>query len=101
MNDITYLIVRCIVIILATIVSVYVIPYIKQKLTDAQYKDLLEIITIAVQAVEQTMEGGQVKKEEVVKFVSVYLMNHKIDITPEQLDKLIESAVYVLKQNQK
>lgn len=101
MNDITYLIVRCVVVVLATIVSVYVIPYIKQKLSESQYRDLLDVITTAVQAVEQTMEGGQVKKEEVVKFVSVYLMNHKIDITPEQLDKLIESAVYVLKQNQK
>lgn len=101
MNDITYLIVRCIVVVLATIISVYVIPYIKSKLDDAKYKDLLEAIKTAVQAVEQTMEGGQVKKEEVVKYISVYLMQHKIDITPDQLDKLIESAVYVLKQSKK
>lgn len=101
MNDVMYLIVRCIVVVLATIISVYVIPYIKSKLDDAKYKDLLEAIKTAVQAVEQTMEGGQVKKEEVVKYISVYLMQHNIDITPEQLDKLIESAVYVLKQNKK
>lgn len=101
MNDVTYLIVRCVVIVLATIISAFVIPYIKAKLNDMQYKDLLEVIKVAVQAVEQTMQGGEVKKEEVVKFVSVYLMQHKIDITPEQLDKLIESAVYVLKQEQK
>lgn len=101
MNDITYLIVRCIVVLLATIISAYVIPYIKSKLDEVKYKNLLEAIKTAVQAVEQTMEDNQEKKTEVVNVISTYLMIHNIDITPNQLDRLIESAVYVLKQNKK
>lgn len=101
MNDITYLIVRCIVVLLATIISAYVIPYIKSKLDEAKYKNLLEAIKTAVQAVEQTMEDNQEKKTEVVNVISTYLMTHNIDITPNQLDRLIESAVYVLKQEKK
>ena len=101
MNDIIYLIVRCIVVILATFLSVYVIPFLKAKVQQMTDVKLLEAIKSAVQAAEQTMIGGEVKKEEVVRYMQEWLNQHNISITFEQLDKLIESAVYALKQAKK
>jgi hypothetical protein len=57
-------------------------------------------VEIAVRAAEQTIKGsgqGAIKKDEVINFVTSWMISHGIQISAEQLDQLIECAVYNLK----
>lgn len=59
------------------------------------------MVALAVRAAEQTITGqgqGAVKKAEVIKFVSEWLYGKGINITEDELDQLIEAAVYSMKQ---
>lgn len=59
------------------------------------------MVEIAVKAAEQTIKGsgqGAVKKDEVIKFVSKWMIAHGVLITEEQLDQLIEAAVFNMKR---
>jgi LL-H family phage holin len=100
MNDITFNILKIVITIATALISAYVIPLLKEKLKDAKYQSLLEIVGIAVRAAEQTIKGsgqGAVKKDEVITFVTDWMVRHGISITQDQLDQLIECCVYNLK----
>lgn len=101
MNDLTFNILKIIVSVATVLISAYVIPLLKEKLNDSKYQRLLEMVEIAVRAAEQTIKGsgqGAIKKEEVVAFVSTWMVSHGINISDSQLDQLIEAAVWQLKQ---
>lgn len=102
MNDLTFNILKIVVAVATVFISAYVIPLLKEKLNDSRYNRLLDMVEIAVRAAEQTIKAdGAVKKDEVVKFVTEWMLAHGIAITQEQLDQLIECAVYNLKQEAK
>lgn len=102
MNELTFNILKIVVAVATVFISAYVIPLLKEKLNDSRYNRLLEMVEIAVRAAEQTIKAdGAVKKDEVVKFVTQWMLAHGIAITQEQLDQLIECAVYNLKQEAK
>ena len=96
MYELTFMILKIVVSVSAALISAFVIPLLKEKITDIRYKRLLDMVEVAVRAAEQTMgEGhGHIKKDEVFKFVTDWMMSHGIKITEEQLDQLIEAAVY-------
>ena len=97
MNDVTFNILKIVVTVATALISAYVIPLLKAKLQEAKYARLLEMVEIAVRAAEQTIKGsgmGNVKKDEVVKFVTEWMLDHGIHITQDQLDQLIEAAVF-------
>ena len=99
MNEITLTITRCIVAIVAALISAYVIPYIKRLSQKEEYQRIVEMIETAVYAAEQTIKGdgkGKEKKEIVVQYACEWLNQHGISISEEQLDALIECAVYNL-----
>lgn len=101
MNDLLFDVLKIVVTVATALISIYVVPLLKEKLADAKYTRLLEMVEIAVRAAEQTIQGsgqGKYKKEEVISFVSSWMFKHGIIITEEQLDNLIEAAVYQLKQ---
>ena len=104
MNDLTFNILKIVIAVATVFVSAYVIPLLREKLHDSKYQRLLEMVEIAVRAAEQTIKGskqGPYKKDEVVKFVTDWMIAHGISITQDQLDQLIECAVYNLKQEAK
>ena len=99
MNDITFNILKIVVTVATALISAYAIPLLKEKLKDAKYQRLLEIVEIAVRAAEQTIKGsgqGAIKKDEVINFVTSWMISHGIEISEEQLDQLIEAAVWQL-----
>ena len=99
MNDLTFNILKIIVSVATVLISVYVIPLLKEKLNESKYQRLLDMVEIAVRAAEQTIKAdGSVKKDQVIEFVSYYMAQHGIAISHDQLDQLIECAVYNLKQ---
>jgi LL-H family phage holin len=102
MNELTFNILKIVVAVATVFISAYVIPLLKEKLNDSRYNRLLDMVEIAVRAAEQTIKAdGAVKKDEVVKFVTQWMLAHGIAITQEQLDQLIECAVYNLKMEAK
>ena len=72
MIDITPVI-NAVIALLAAGVSVFLIPWIKSKTTDAQRKELLEWVKIGVAAAEQLYKGqgrGEEKKKYVLEFLA-------------------------------
>ena len=99
MNDLTFNILKIVVAVATTMISVYVLPLLKEKLREAKYARLLEMVEVAVRAAEQTIKGsgmGSVKKDEVLKYVTKWMVDHGIQVTQEQLDQLVEACVYQL-----
>lgn len=97
MNDLTFNILKIVVSVATVFISLYVIPLLKEKLSEAKYQRLLEMVDTAVRAAEQTIKGsgqGAVKKEQVLESVSFWMLQHGVDITMEQLDELIEAVVF-------
>ena len=99
MNDVTFNILKIVVSVVFAIVSAFVIPLLKEKLQDMRYTRLLEIVEVGVRAAEQTIKGsgqGAHKKDEVINFVTAWMLSHGIMITDDQRDQLIEAAVYAM-----
>ena len=101
MDEFTMMILKVVISVCAALITYYVVPYIKALKEDARYQSVIEMIEIAVRAAEQVIRGegqGALKKAEVVKFVSEWLERNGIGIMEDQLDQLIEAAVYAMKQ---
>lgn len=97
MIDITDLLGAIIVLIL-TLVANKFIPYLKQKTTEKQYENIKMWVKIAVQAAEMVFHEsglGAKKKQYVIDF----LVSKGITVNFDELDAMIESAVFELKQN--
>lgn len=104
MNDLTFNILKIVVSVVMALIAYYAIPYIKRRIESDKYKELLEMIDIAVQAAEQSIKGkgmGTLKKENVTTFIKSWLAQVGLNITDEQLDQLIEAAVFELNKGRK
>lgn len=99
MNDVTFIILKLVVSVCAALVTVYLIPYIKTLREDKRYAQALDIVQTAVRAAEQSLknESGEFKKSEVLTFCAHWMDEHGIYISQEQLDHLIECAVFQMK----
>ena len=81
--------------IIGTITTYYLAPYLKQRTTAQQREDIDFWVRIAVAAAEQIFDipkSGEKKKQ----FVLQYLNELNIKVTEQELDVLIEAAVYEL-----
>ena len=99
MNDILFNVLLVVVMVLSILLTTYVIPFLKAKIKNSEYDALLDTVFRAVRAAEQkiTESGmGQVKKAQVIAYVKNWLEARKITITEEQLDTLIEAAVFIM-----
>ena len=103
MNEITSIILKIVVGILFALITRYLIPYLKTLRDDARWKRLVDMVETAVFAAEQTIKdpkSGSEKKEMVLKFVSDWFVKQGIDVTPDEIDKLIEAAVKKMKDEE-
>lgn len=101
MDNMTMMILKLVISVCAALITAYTVPYLKTLKNDARYERMLDMVALAVRAAEQTITGsgqGAVKKAEVIKFVSEWLYGKGINITEDELDQLIEAAVYSMKQ---
>jgi len=102
MNDVTFIILKLVISVCAALITAYVIPYIKTLRQDKRYASLLDMVEIAVKAAEQSLknETGEFKKSEVLAFVAHWMDEKGIYISTEQLDQLVEAAVFAMKQGE-
>ncbi len=95
MKDFTQLF-EAIITLLVVLITTFVIPYIKTKINADDLAEAKKWTKIAVQTAEMiyTESGmGQKKKNYVLNFLAAY----GITYDEEQINALIESAVYELK----
>lgn len=93
--------VKVIIPILGAIITYLIVPIIKQKTTKEQRENIYNLVKIAVQAAEQMHDAGLIKvpkKEYVINFLTSKGIN--ITIQEQELDVLIEAAVYELNKAQ-
>lgn len=81
---------------LIAVVAAALLPWLKERIGAEKLKNLWKLICIAVQAAEQVFGGGNgdKKKEYALAYLDDIGVTAKVE--PEQLDALIEAAVYEL-----
>ena len=92
--DIT-IIVGAVITIAVALITGLLIPYIKGKMTEQQFKNLEKWTKIAVKAVEQAYKEpsmGGAKKQDVIDF----LQKKGLVIDMDEVDKMLEANVWDL-----
>ncbi len=86
-------ILTAIIALIGAIITYYVIPVLKGKISAEQWNEMVKWVKIAVAAAEQMKEAGiiTVPKKD---FVTAFLKDKGVTITDSELDALIEAAVY-------
>lgn len=90
-----------IITVLGIVITRNVIPYIKSLIKDSEYATIYDIVETAVKAAEQKCKApkqGKAKKAEVYNYVSRWLDARGIRLTEDDLDRLIEAAVYSMNE---
>ena len=99
MNDIVSKILELVIVVLVVFITRYAIPWLKSNTAINENTILIDLVNAAVMYAEQTLTGGELKKSVVVEFLKKELANKGIDITDEQINALVEAAVFAMKQN--
>lgn len=100
MSDNIFKLLLSIIPVIGAIVTYFVIPYFKSKVSDTDLERIKKWTDTAVKAAELMFAGeslGDSKKEYVVDFLVDLMNKEKIIITEDQLNALIEAAVLELK----
>lgn len=89
-------IIEIVVALLSALVTTFLIPYIKKKMSAEKFSELQRWVGIAVEAAEQIYgsKTGNKKKEYVVNF----LLSKGIVVDVDSVSALIEAEVYKLSQ---
>lgn len=99
MADITFEILKLIVMVCTALVTAYVIPWIRKKVGDENISVIADWTQKAVWYAQQTMSAssGAMRKQYVMGFLKEIVQKNKIPITDEQLEILVEAAVKELR----
>ena len=89
-------VIQAVTVLLAAIITTFVVPYIKNKTTAAQQSQINAWVKIAVSAAEQIYNGPG-KGADKKAYVLTWLRQRGVTVDEPQLDALIEAAVYELK----
>ena len=90
-------IVEAVIALAMAIVTCVLVPLIKSKTTLSQRQELMEWVTIAVNAAEQLYQGSG-RGAEKKMYVQAWLRERNIVIDDTEIDAMIESAVLELKK---
>lgn len=99
MNSFLFLLLKVVIITVILIVMKYAVPYMRTVLEHSKFKFVAEAAAYAVRYAEQTVIGdktGPEKKAIVTKFIEDMLIAKHISISADQINALIEAAVYAM-----
>lgn len=90
-------VVTAIITLLLSVISAFLVPYIKSKMSAQQLATIIQWVKIAVQSAEMIYKesGMGAKKKE---YVMNFLKEKGFTLNTDEVDSLIESAVLELKQ---
>ena len=95
MTNIDYTdLIQAIISLLAVVITGFLVPYLKTKISKEKFEKLKDLVSVAVKAAEQLYgsKTGQQKKEFVISF----LISKGINFDVDEVTALIESEVYKL-----
>lgn len=101
MSEVLFEVLKAVVILSVILLVRYAVPYIRQQVENTKYAWLEKWVELSVKSAQQTIFGdksGPEKKAIVTKFIKDLLIKKNISISDDQLNTLIESAVYIMKQ---
>lgn len=101
MNEVSFSILKIVVSVSVALITAFLIPYLKTKINRETQEQIAEVVSVAVKAAQQTMQGGTVKKETVMDYATRWAALHNIKVTKEQIEQLLESAVFAMKHGDK
>lgn len=93
-------IVQALLALIAVLITVYVIPWLKSKLTKEQLESLIYWTSIAVDAAEQVYSDNDHRKAYVISFLESKGYTIDTEDIYNEIEALIEAAVYELNYNQ-
>lgn len=102
-NDLILNILQIVVVVLATLIGRYLIPWLKLKVDVAKLQKITEDASKYVQAAEQMIKGqglGAEKREKVTEWLTTSSEKLGLDLSEEEIRILIESFVFTMKQEQ-
>ena len=103
MNEILYEILRASVVLVLILLTRYAVPYLKQVAENSKYDLVVKWAEVAVKSAEQTVFGdkkGPERKAIVTAFIKKLLLQKDISISDEQLENIIEAAVFAMKKKE-
>lgn len=103
MNEILYEILKSVLVLVLILITRYAVPYLKQKVENSKYEWVVKWAEIAVKSTEQTIFGdkkGPERKAIVTEFIKKMLVQKNISLSDEQLNNIIEAAVFAMKNKQ-
>lgn len=86
--------IQALIALAATLITAYLIPYIKSKAGVAKWEKAMQAVKVAVLAAEQLYGAG--KGEEKLKYAESKLLSQGIKIDLDVLRDMIEAEVYKL-----
>lgn len=95
MNETVFNIILLIIPIVSAIITGFVVPLIKSKISATQMEEIIKWVGKAVQAAEVLFDepqSGEDKREYVIDFIDKMFNSKKEVITREQIRILLESA---------
>lgn len=104
MNEVLFIIFRFVLLVALFVLMKYIIPYLQKLVDDSELRYLRQVVSDAVLAAEQTISttgAGVEKKGIVTEFIKNMLISKNISISDQQIDNLIESAVYLFNASNK
>lgn len=99
MNDIASIVLKTVIVVTIFVITRYIIPCLKEIYNKKVDEKTKKMIKEAVEASEQLYINGSIKKKNVTEFASNWLSERGIKIRKDELDTLIESAVWTMNQN--
>lgn len=95
MSDNLFNVIMALIPVAGAIITGFIIPYIKTKVSSARLDEISQWITKATEAAEvlfDTPKSGEEKREYVIAFIDKLFNSKKEIITEEQIRVLLESA---------
>lgn len=95
MKEITFELLKLAIMIVALLLTRFVIPWIRQQTQNEVFQSVIDWTMQAVLAAEQTYSAstGAERKAIVTAFIKKILTAKNISLSDEEIDMLIESAV--------
>ena len=101
MNENLFEICRVVAVLIGLVLAYYIVPALKALVSKHVDENITGFINACVYAAQQTITDNKEKKQFVLDRVTAWLKERNIDISPEQLDILVESAVLTMKTETK
>lgn len=103
-NEILGAVLELVITVGVIIFCKYLIPYLKKVAKESEYNMVYSAIDDAVKMAEQTIRAkgsGSEKKQAVLDIIDKVMIDNNINMSEEQINSIIESAVFIMNKEKK